>query len=258
MRPQVWAHRGASAEAPENSLAAFAKAIEIGVDGIELDVQRTADGILVVTHDETTDRVTGQSGSIAQLTLAQLRQFNFAAPWPDQPATVLPTLDEVLDLCRATSLRINIELKNSEVPYRGMEKHVLDRVLAFGLQDQVIYSSFNPFSLWRLRWIAPEAPRGYLYSEVRPRPWLAAALTGATALHPSLANLDVPGLVEGAHRRGLAVHVWTVDEPGQWEHCHQLAVDAIITNRPREALAFFTPSQLRSRPQPGQLFSSGR
>ncbi|NCB00088.1 MAG: glycerophosphodiester phosphodiesterase [Clostridia bacterium] len=238
-RPRIWAHRGASAEAPENSLAAFERAIAVGADGIELDVQRTADGILVVTHDETTDRLTGQPGSIAQLTLAQLRQLNFAAPWPDQPAVILPTLDEVLDLCRKTSLRINIELKNSEVPYRGMEKQVVEKVRAFGLETQVIYSSFNPVSLWRLRWIAPDAPKGFLYSEVRPRPWLAACLTGATALHPSLANLDVPGLVEKAHSRGLAVHVWTVDEPAQWEKCHQLAVDAIITNKPREALAFF-------------------
>lgn len=240
-RPQVWAHRGASGEAPENSLAAFARAIEIGADGIELDVQRTADGILVVTHDETTGRLAGQPGQIAQRTLSQLRQLNFAAPWPDQPAVILPTLDEVLDLCRNTRLRINIELKNSEVPYRGMEKQVVDCVLASGLQDQVIYSSFNPMSLWRLRWIAPDAQKGYLYSNIRPRPWLATDLTGATALHPSVPNLDVPSLVEKAHNRGLAVHIWTVDEPRQWELCRQLAVDAIITNQPREALAYFTP-----------------
>ncbi len=238
-RPQVWAHRGASSEAPENSLAAFARAIAVGADGIELDVQRTADGILVVTHDETTDRLTGQPGQVAQLTLADLRRLDFAAFWPDQPAVILPTLDEVLDLCRNTSLRINIELKNSEVPYRGMEKQVVGRVKAFGLQDQVIYSSFNPMSLWRLSWIAPHAPKGYLYSDVRPRPWLPACLTGVTALHPSTANLGVPGLVLRAHSHRLAVHVWTVDEPGQWEQCRQLAIDAIITNQPREALEFY-------------------
>lgn len=240
-RPHVWAHRGASSEAPENSLAAFARAIEIGADGIELDVQRTADGILVVTHDETIDRLTGQPGSIAQMTFSQLRQLNFAAPWPQWPAVTLPTLDEVLDLCRSTSLRINIELKNSEVPYRGMEKQVVDRVRAFGLQDQVIYSSFNPISLWRLHQIAPAAATGFLYSEVRTRPWLPAFLAKVTALHPSMDNLRVPELVQGAHRRGLAVHVWTVDGPSQWEQCRQLAVDAIITNQPREALAYFTP-----------------
>ena len=240
-RPQIWAHRGASSEAPENSLAAFARAIEIGADGIELDVQRTADGILVVTHDETTDRLTGQPGQIAQMTFAQLRQLNFAAPWPYWAAVELSTLNEVLDLCRSTSLRINIELKNSEVPYRGMEKQVIDRVRDFDLQDQVIYSSFNPISLWRLHQIAPAAATGYLYSEVRTRPWLPAFLTKVSALHPSMDNLSVPELVQGAHRRGLAVHVWTVDGPSQWEQCRQLAVDAIITNQPRDALEYFTP-----------------
>ncbi len=239
IRPQVWAHRGASFEAPENSLAAFSRAIESGADGIELDVQRTADGVLVVTHDETTDRLTGQPGQIARLTLAQLRTRNFAAPWPHWPAVTLPTLDEVLDLCHKTSLKINIELKNSEVPYRGMEKQVVARVQAFGLQDQVIYSSFNPISLWRLRWIAPAAAKGYLYSDIRSRPWPSALLTGVLALHPSRDNLAVPGLVQRAHRHGLAVHVWTVDEPTQWELCQQLGVDAIITNQPREALAYF-------------------
>lgn len=254
MRPQVWAHRGACREAPENTLPAFAKAIEAGADGVELDVQRTADGILVVTHDETCDRLTGRKGKIADLDFAELEKYNFAQGyiaqglkaqnWAGQSQAVtswakLPRLAEVLDLFRQTDMIINIELKNSEVRYPGLEQQVLDLVGTFGLREQVLYSSFNHASMLRIHGLDPAAPTGLLYSNQRPKPWSAARQAGAFALHPSDVSLAIPGFIDEAHRHGFRVNVWTVDGEAQWQRCADLGVDAVITNQPREALAFY-------------------
>lgn len=238
-RPQVWAHRGACHEAPENTLPAFELAIRYGADGVEFDVQRTADGILVVTHDETCERLTGEPGKVAGLTWQQLQNRNYAFSWPGWPATPVPRLAEVLDLFRTTSMVLNLELKNSKVRYPGLEQQVLELVSQSGLEDQVIYSSFNHASMRRVHDLAPYARTGLLYSKQRSRPWLLARQYRATAIHPSDASLAIPGLIDQAHSHGLAVHVWTVDGAAQWQRCAELGVDAVITNQPREALEFY-------------------
>lgn len=113
----IWAHRGASAHAPENTLPAFELAVEQGADGVELDVHLTADGHLVVTHDETIDRCSDGTGAIASLTLEQLRAFDFSAGWEGFAGTRIPTLREVYELLHPTDLTINVELKNTFAPY---------------------------------------------------------------------------------------------------------------------------------------------
>lgn len=249
MNPEIWAHRGASHEAPENTLAAFERAIELGADGVEFDVQRTADGVLVVTHDETTDRLTGLPGSINELSWAELSQRNFAYAWPDWvdgpglSGCRLPSLSEVLALLAPTRLMINIELKNSQLPYPGMEQEVLAIVQHYNLEERVIYSSFSPMSVMRLARLAPASRRGYLYSPVRRMPIWLARLTRATALHPSAQNLSRPEIFTRAHKHRLPIHVWTVDEPKQWQLCADLSVAAIITNEPARALAYFKRSK---------------
>jgi glycerophosphoryl diester phosphodiesterase len=239
MRPQVWAHRGACHEAPENTLSAFEQAIRLGADGVELDVQRTADGVLVVTHDETCTRLAGLKAQVNDLDWQVLRALNFAHCWPNWPVTLIPSLVEVLDLFRPTSLMINLELKNSKVRYPGLERQVIDLVAQFNLEEQVIFSSFNHASMKRVHALAPAGPTGLLYSKQQPNPWALARRYEASALHPSDVNLAIPGLIDEAHHRGLKVHVWTVDSLEQWRRCAELGVDAVITNQPREALAFF-------------------
>ena len=238
-RPKIWAHRGASHDAPENTLAAFALAIEQGADGIECDVQRTADGVLVVTHDETTERLTGLPGQISELTYAELQTRNFAHAWPDFPPQKLPTLSEVLSLFQGTRMTVNLELKNNQVPYPGLEADVLAEVERSGLADQVIYSSFNAWSIRRLARLAPETRRGWLYAPVRKMPRLVGWLARANALHPSQLNLAQPQLIRHAHAWHWPVHVWTVDEPAVWQHCAELGIDTVITNQPRTARDFF-------------------
>ena len=240
MKTRIWAHRGASRQEPENTLAAFELAVRQGTDGVELDVQRTADDVLVVTHDEDCRRVTGERGQIARLTFADLRQKNFAAFFPDARSQKIPTLSEVFDLIRPTGLTINIELKNSSNPYPGMERQVIDLVQAHGMQDRVQISSFNHESLkiagQLIRERSLAIPCGALYSGMLAEPWAYAVRSGFQAIHPDARNLKIAGLAERCHLSGIAVNVWTIDQPDQIIQAFRLEVDALITNVPDQAL----------------------
>lgn len=233
----IWAHRGASADAPENTLPAFRLAFEQGADGIELDVQRTVDGVLVVCHDETIDRTSDGSGAIAQLTFDRLRRHDFSKPCARYRRVPIPTLAEVLELVRGTDRVVNIELKNSVVAYEGMEAEVEALVVGLGLSAQIWYSSFNHLSLVRLAELGSVAGRGALYVEQLVRPWEYVTGFGANALHPVARIVDAE-LVAAAHRAGVRVHPWTVDEPQSIAALARAGVDAIITNVPAVARRF--------------------
>ncbi|HBP37534.1 MAG TPA: glycerophosphodiester phosphodiesterase [Clostridiales bacterium] len=237
---KIWAHRGASSQAPENTLAAFELAVRQRADGLELDVQRTADDVLVVTHDEDCRRVTGEHGLIARLAFADLRRKNFAAFRPEASPQKIPTLAEVFDLIRPTGLTINIELKNSSNPYPGMERQVLDLVQAHGMQDRIQISSFNHESLKIAGQLIRERgltiPCGALYSGKLAEPWAYAVRSGFQAIHPDARNLKIAGLTERCHESGIAVNVWTIDQPDQISLALRLGVDALITNVPDQAL----------------------
>lgn len=237
MQIQVWAHRGASAYAPENTMEAFSLAIEQRADGIELDVHLTADGEVVVAHDETVDRVSDGSGRIVQMTLTELRQLNFHKPMPQYTETArIPTLREVLDLLRPTNLILNIELKNSIEAYPGMEERCIDLVRAAGMRDRVWYSSFNHHSLTQVKALDSGAPCGVLYSGTMVQPWLYARNLGMDALHPHFSELLVPDEVPQSHTAGIRVHAWTVNETEHLEAVARTGLDAIITNFPDRAL----------------------
>ena len=151
----IWAHRGASAYAPENTIPAIQQAIEMGADGVELDVQRTIDGQLVVIHDETINRTSNGFGRVADLTLEQLRLCNYSNGFVGHRKVQIPTLREVLELLEPTRLRINLELKNSIELYPGMENDALAIVQDAGILHRVLFSSFNHFSLANLRGTVP-------------------------------------------------------------------------------------------------------
>lgn len=226
---QIWAHRGASGLAPENTMPAFELAARLGADGVELDVQRSRDGVLVVCHDETVDRTSDGTGTVAGLTLADLRRLDFGA------GTTIPTLAEVLDLAADTGLRVNVELKNTLEPYPGLEQEVEAAVtrsrLAPDAAERIVYSSFNHRSLLRLIELGTTVPVGVLYVEPLIRPWRYAASFGARALHP-MALTVLPDEVAAAHAAGLPVHTWTVDDPAQARVLAGWGVDAIVTNHP--------------------------
>ncbi len=237
--PKVWAHRGASGYLPENTLEAFKLAADMGADGIELDVQFTHDRQLVVIHDERIDRTSDGQGAVVEMTLYQLRQYNYNRTIPDDKHYDIPTLEEVLGLVRPTGMIINIELKTGVNFYPGIEQATVDLVREYDMEDRVIYSSFNHESLIRLKKYAPDAECGVLYSTGIADPSSYAKELGMQAIHPSIACMKYPGLSERCREKEIRMHVWTVNSEAQMEQMRQLGVDAVITNYPDVAMALY-------------------
>ncbi len=235
-RPLNIAHRGASAVAPPNTLAAFRRAAELGADGVELDVHLSADGVPVVIHDFTVDATTDGTGRVGDMPLAALKELD--AGFRFDPAFAgerIPTLEEVFAEVGGRLL-INVELKSMPGnDYPGLEAAVAALIRRHGLTDRVLVSSFNPFALRRFRREMPEVPVGFLY-ETAPLSRvarLAAALIRLRphALHPWW-GLITPDTVRRARARGQRVVAWTVDEPEAMARLVEWGVDAIITNHP--------------------------
>lgn len=237
--PKVWAHRGASGYAPENTLESFKLAIEQGADGIELDVQYTKDHKLVVIHDETINRVSEGTGYVVDYTLEELRKFNFNKTHPEYENCKIPLLEEVLELIKPTSMVINIELKTSINFYPGIENDVLQLVRHFDMEDRIIYSSFNHESVLKVRELAPNAKCAFLYSNGIADVATYGKSHNINALHPDINNTKYPNLIESAKEAGLEVNVWTVNTISDMEKMRQLGVDAIITNYPDRALNLY-------------------
>ncbi len=214
-------------------MISFEKAAEMGADGVELDVQLTSDGELVVAHDESLERVSDGDGRIKDHTLAELRRLNFNRTHPEYERARIPLLEEVYDLLKPTGLTVNVELKTGIFWYRGIEEKVLELTARKGMEERVIYSSFNHYTLRHMRREKPDIRTGLLYSDN----WIDAApyardKVKVNALHPALYHLTDPSYVTTAHAYGLATHVWTVNEEEHMRLCRDMGVEAIITNRP--------------------------
>lgn len=232
---RIWAHRGASGYAPENTLEAFKLAAELGADGVELDVQLTKDREIVVIHDERIDRTSDGSGYVADHTLKELRRYNYNRTKPEYPHADIPTLREVLELLKPTTLTINIELKTGVNFYPGIEQAVLELVKNMRMEDRVIYSSFNHSSIRKIKELSPTARTGLLYCDgTADMPDYAKRL-GAEALHPAMYNMRYPGFVKRCKELGVALHVWTANEPEKIRELMQYDIDAVITNYPDAA-----------------------
>lgn len=232
---KVFAHRGASHYAPENTLPAFALAAAQGADGIELDVHLSQDGELVVIHDEELDRTTDGTGLVRDHTLAQLQALCADNHMPGFADARIPTLREVLELIRPTPLLVNIELKTGVLWYEGIEQKALDLVREMGMADRVIWSSFNHYSIETVRQLAPEAETAYLYSDIICGVERYAAAHGVRGLHPGLWNVKMADLLQRYLASGLAVRVWTVDAAADLRWLLEAGAD-VITNDPPLAL----------------------
>ncbi len=214
----VLAHRGANRQAPENTLPAMARAVELGADGVELDVHRTADGHLVVRHDADTP-----AGALGDLTRAEI-----AEALPDVPA-----LAEVLDVCRGAL--VNVEVKDPDP--RAVDVLVSLLAARAGVDD-VLVSSFHLPTVDLVHEREPGLATGFLSFGLDPFAALATAVEhGHAAVHPDVWALGDPeALVAQAHDRGLRVNVWTVNEPDQLLRLRGAGVDAVITDVPDLAL----------------------
>jgi glycerophosphoryl diester phosphodiesterase len=233
-RPFNFAHRGASHQAPANTLAAFLLAAELGADGIELDVHLSTDGEAVVVHDFSLDATTDGHGPVRHKTLAELKELD-AGSWfnPAFAGQRIPTLQEVIDAV-GHRLLLNIELKSKSMSGEGLAVEVVRLVEDNNLVDRVVISSFNPLAVWRAKRLNPRIPVGLLYSPDEPlllRGSWFRHLVRPDALHPDYTLVD-QDYVRWAKGRGYRVHVWTVDEPEDMRQLVQDGVDLIITNRP--------------------------
>lgn len=202
---KIWAHRGCSQRYPENTLLAFEKAAEIqNLTGIELDIQLTKDGHLVVIHDERVDRTTEGIGFVRDFTLAELKRLHIYADL--NPSQTIPTMEEVLDLleqrCKE-GMKINIELKTSVYPYPGIEEKIVELIDSKGMQESIVYSSFYTLSLERIRELVPDAEIGILDRKVSECLFKLKGC-GANALHPFWRGMDLPK----ERIQGYPVRVW--------------------------------------------------
>ena len=235
MKTKVWAHRGASAYAPENTLEAFELAVEQHADGVELDVQLTKDGKLAVIHDETVDRTCNGSGAVKNFTMAQLKQFSCNKTHPEYPSAVIPELKEVLNLLKPTDLTVNIELKTGVYRYKGLEEKVIKLVKKMEMEDRVIYSSFHHPSIVKVKKLNPEAKTGILYSDGWINVLQYLRLIGADALHPAIYHMRSEKLLKKARKMKIPLHVWTVNEEAMMKYLAEQEIGAIITNYPAVA-----------------------
>ena len=232
----IYGHRGASAYAPENTLEAFRLAMEQGADGFELDVHLSADGELVVMHDDTVDRTTNGTGLIRNLTLAQLKELDACNGMEQYRGAKVPTLGEVFDLVKDTHHIVNVEIKADDWFYPEIAEKCLALTKEKGLEDRVIYSTFNHYVLMHLRELKPDAKLGMLFGDIMIRPWEYAQQLGVDYLHPLKMNIYVPDFAEGAKAAGYGVNMWTMNDEADILECLKKDV-GIITNYPDVAVA---------------------
>uniref|UniRef100_A0A7C1FLR6 Glycerophosphodiester phosphodiesterase n=1 Tax=Caldilinea aerophila TaxID=133453 RepID=A0A7C1FLR6_9CHLR len=237
-QPAIFAHRGARCVAPENTLPAFTRALEMGVDGIELDVHRSADGHLVVIHDFTVDKTTNGQGRVEQMTAAELRQLDAGGYFSPQFAGVqIPFLEEVLDLV-GDRCRLNIEIKSMHPYADDASEGVATLIRKRNLYDQVIVSSFNPITLLKMRHLDPRIALGVLYDASMPaflrKIWAGPPLR-PEAQHPHHALIDAE-FMAWARSLPAAVNTWTVNEVEEARRLAALGVDVIITDVPDQIM----------------------
>ncbi|MBU0928619.1 MAG: glycerophosphodiester phosphodiesterase [Spirochaetes bacterium] len=238
---RIFAHRGYSAAFPENTALAFREALKTGCHGIEMDVQLTRDGELVVIHDETVDRTTDGSGRVRDLSLEELRRLDASAGFGNALGkNPIPTLDEYLDIVETSDVVINIELKNGTFAYPGLAERVARAVSERGLSRRAIFSSFNHQSLLACKRISPDSELAFIESSWLLGAGVYCAANGADYLNPRFAFLTYDNLAElSAH--GVRAQAWTVDAAEETRRLADLGVDSIITNDPAAAMRLLTP-----------------
>lgn len=237
---RIIAHRGSNKVAPQNTLPAFRQAIAEGADGFETDVHVTRDGELVICHNYTIDATSDGRGEITSYTLGELKLFDFGSYFSaEYKGTPLPTVDEFLELVGPTDAElINIELKSPRQSESGIVKKTLDAIKAHGLLDRCLISSFDRHILKEVKELDPRMRTGFLYPTIDYHacsfvtdPFPIVKHIGADAIHPMSVVVN-RGLVRRAHRLGLMVNVWTVDDPRTVRSLAAMDVDGIITNCP--------------------------
>jgi glycerophosphoryl diester phosphodiesterase len=231
----IFAHRGASAHAPENTIAAFELAIKQGADLVELDAKLSADQRVVVIHDQTVDRTTDGTGRVSTLDYDSLRILNAGYRFRESfPGECIPRLEEVIEIC-VGRIKINIELTNYLSPFDQLAGEVSRIINHYHLGEQVLVSSFHPIPLRKFHDLSPEIPIALLarkgYQGWLSRGWLGRVLISYDALHPEKSDIT-EALIATARKLEYPVHTYTVNDAGDMARLISLGVDGLITDDP--------------------------
>lgn len=231
MKPNILAHRGASAKAPENTRLAFEKAVEDKADGVEFDVHMTQDEELVVIHDETLDRTTDKKGKISELTISEIKQADAGGFYENEYySQEVLTLEETLAIVKDLSI-INIEIKKRNPSSEFLNK-VIEDVEKFNIKNQVIISSFDHHCLNKLKKIAPDIRIGILYFAGIFRPWEYAKKLKAEAIHPYYESIRSE-TVKDCHNNNIQVNIFGTSKKEEIKKLVKMKVDSIITDSPK-------------------------
>lgn len=233
---QIFAHRGYAAKYPENTMKAFREAEKAGADGIELDVQFTKDGEIVVIHDETVDRTTNGTGAVKDFTFEELRRLD--ASYKNKTLLKkepIPSLREVFEWLKTNDLKCNIEIKSNEETFMKIEQPVIGMIREYGLSDRIIISSFNHYSLVFCYRIAPEIEIAPLYAEGLYMPWVYAESIKAKGMHPNY-KAAPNEIIKGSLDYGIEVRPYTVNKEQDMRRLFEVGCSAFITDNPAKAL----------------------
>lgn len=232
MKIMNFAHRGFSGKYPENTMIAFEKAIEAGCDGIEFDVHFSKDGEVVIIHDETLDRTSNQTGLVRDLTYEELCHADVSNKFGKECGfQKIPSLREYLELVKDLDIVTNIELKTGVFQYEGIERAVYDMLREYDIVDRILISSFNHFSIKRMKEIDPGIACGLLTETWMLNTGAYVKNSGAEYFHPIFRMLT-PEIMADLNEHGVKVNAWTVNEQCDIDDMIDLGINGIIGNYP--------------------------
>jgi glycerophosphoryl diester phosphodiesterase len=228
----IFAHRGSSKDCPENTMAAFKKAYEDGADGIELDVQLSKDGIPVIIHDEKLNRTTNKKGYVKDWSYEDLMQVD-AGSWFSKlfSSEGVPSLEMFLNWIRPLPLLLNIELKNNIIEYNGLEEKTVQLLRDYDMEKRTVISSFNHYSLVKIKKLNPYIETAPLYSSGLFEPWAYTRALGSRSAHPNYRSLH-RYVMEGFKENNIALRPYTVNSEKWMGYFFDWEIEAIITDYP--------------------------
>jgi glycerophosphoryl diester phosphodiesterase len=231
----IFAHRGYSANFPENTMLAFTEGAKAGAEGLELDVQMTKDGEVVVIHDEKVDRTTDGKGFVKDFSASDIRNLDAGVLHKSLGRKErIPFLKEVFEWLSGNSMVCNVELKTGVFRYKGIEEKVIGLIRQYGLQDRIILSSFNHYSIVHAVSIAPEIETAPILAEGLFMPWVYASSIKAGGFHPHYRAAHEE-IIRKSLQHNIAVRPYTVNKESEMKRLIHAGCTAIITDQPKKA-----------------------